>query len=258
MPHRITRLLATVGAATACSFAGITAIASLALAQEVIPIADALETLKVSEYFVVEGTIVDSIEPDIYWIEDDSGKMPIKIKEYMTREHGEINPNDRLRIWGRFDEKKLDKDVRGMMVSRLYRLPQELGGSGADNPHAKSDAGVTPANRRALPAAPSGDSPDIMKPAATEEFEQRVRDEMRAYRKAEQDALDAGQAYARAAREAGSDGQVDAAVIERLQAAEARVVEIRSGIPDLVNEARDAGVDEGIIQMIEMQTGLRK
>ena len=92
---------------------------------------------------------------------------------------------------------------------------------------------------------------------SSEALKQEVRGRMQAYRAAEAEALAAGEDYARAAREAGSNGQVDPAVVERLDAAEARVVEIRSTFPKIIDEARAAGVDQSIITMIELEAGLR-
>ena len=105
------------------------------------------------------------------------------------------------------------------------------------------------------PAAPG--EAQMMRPMASEDFKKRARAALQAYRQAEANAVEAGQVYARAAREAGSDGQVDEAVIETLQQAEARVVETRSRVPALMNEAREAGIDESIIHMIGMEAGMR-
>ncbi len=80
---------------------------------------------------------------------------------------------------------------------------------------------------------------------------------MGSYRQAEKDAIEAGQAYARAAREAGRDGQVDPAVLEHLEAAETEVVDLRSEISALVDEAREAGIHESVIEMIEREAGMR-
>jgi len=230
---------------------------SLTFAQQVMPIAEALESTKKYDFFMVEGTIVDSHNQFLYRIEDSSGVMPIYVKEHMIREQGELKRGDRIRIWGRFEQKKLDQDVEGMMVSRIYRLPAKVGASGRNNPGADVDTDVVPIDRSALPAAPSIEQSDIIKPMASEEFKQRARAALQAYRKAEQDAVDAGQVYARAAREAGSDGQVDAAILDQLQDAEARVVDTRSQIHALTTEAREAGIDEAIVQMIEHEGGLR-
>lgn len=251
MFHRIVRPAIVTIATVFAMIAAPTA----ALAQTSHSIAEALESLEISTYFTVVGTIVDSKGQGLYLIEDDSGRMPVVIKDHLVREHGDINRQDRVQIWGRFEEKKLDNDVRGMMVSKLHRLPATSGASGANNPGADTSAPVIIETTAPAPAAPS--ESQVMRPMASEDFKQRARAELQAYRQAEKDAVEAGQVYARAAREAGSDGQVDEAVIEALQQAEARVVETRGRIPALMNEARAAGVDESIVHMIGMEAGIR-
>ena len=254
MPHRITR---TLIALWLLGVVGAVAVSTKAVAQQAVPIADALENFHKYDFFMVEGTIVDSQNQFLYRIEDETGRMPIYIKEHMVREHGEIKRGDRLRVWGRYETKKLDSDVQGMMVSRLYRLPDQVGATGASNPGADTSAEVVPVDRSALPAAPSVDPGDVIKPMASEEFKQRARAALRAYRDAEGAAVAAGEAYARAARESGSNGQVEAEALKRLEAAEAHVVETRGAIPALINEGREAGIDEGLLQMIEHEAGLR-
>ncbi len=258
MSHRIARSFAALALAVFALGVGSAGVPTVALAQQAVPIAEALENTKKYDFFTVEGTIVDSHNQFLYYIEDDSGKMPIYIKEHMVREHGEIKKGDRLRIWGRFEQKKLDADVQGMMVTRLYRLPEKIGASGRNNPGAAAGTEVVPIDRSALPAAPSIEQSDIIKPMASEDFKLRARAALKAYRQAEADAVTAGEAYARAAREAGSDGKVEATMLERLQSAEANVVETRKQVQDLVSEARSSGIDEGLVQMIEHESGLRR
>lgn len=255
MFHHIARVF--VASAAVCIVAAL-AVPTAALAQQVIPISEALEgELKISEFFTVIGTVVDTKGQGLYMIEDDSGRMPVMIKDYLVREHGEIKKHDQIQIWGRFEEKKLDNDVQGMVVAKLYRMESDAGGSGANNPGADVTL-ETPTVRTSTAHAPAAIDPtDMMAPKTSEDYKLRARAALRAYRQAESDAVDAGQIYARSAREAGSDGQVDPAVLERLQAAEAKVVATRGEIPALVNEARAAGVDDSIIRMIEMEAGIR-
>jgi len=256
MFHRIARVL--VAGAAACLVTAVAA-PSTALAQRAIPVSEALAgEVEVYKFFTVVGTIVDTKGQGLYRIEDESGRMPIVIKDHIVREHGEIKKGDRVQVWGRFEQKKLDTDVQGMMVARLHRLEADSGASGADNPGADLTP-PTPTTRTSdAQVAPAAiDDANVMRPKTSEDYKLRARAALKAYRQAETDAVDAGQVYARAAREAGSDGQVDAAVLERLQAAEAKVVETRGEIPALVNEARAAGVDDSVIRMIEMEAGIR-
>lgn len=244
----LTAMIAVLGALSA---------PSIALAQAAISIAEALDTTKTYGFVMIEGVITDTKGQNLYRIEDQSGTMIVLIKEHMTREGGPINVDDQLRLWGRIEEKKLDHDTRGMIVSNINRLGEKIGASGLNNPGASADTKVVPIDRSALPAAPSFDPDDVIRPRASEEFIERARGELRAYRQAEADALDAGQAYARVARDSGSSAKAEATALDQLQKAEAQVGEIRGRIPDLVTEARAEGIDESIIKMIEHEAGIR-
>ena len=228
-----------------------------ALALGALSIEEALNKLEDGQYFTVIGEVVRSKGERIYEIEDESGRMPVYVPENLTRDKGEIELNEKLQLWGKFDQKKLDDSVRGMRVSRFYRLGRDLGGRGAEVP-ASATTPVPIVVDEAAPAAMSEIGPEnVIQPQATEDYKLRVTALLQSYRAAEANAVQAGQDYARAAREAGSNGEVDPEVLARLEAAEAKVVEIRRSMPELAAEGRAAGVGESTIKMIEMEAGLR-
>jgi len=251
---RISRALAVIGLAATL---GALVVATPSMAEEAIPIAEALDTTKTYDFVMIEGVVTDKKGQGLFRIEDESGDMVVLIKDHMMREDGPIELNDRLRLWGRIEEKKLDRDKRGMMVSRIYRQGEKVGASGKDNPGAAAGAAVVPIDRSALPAAPDISGDGVMKPNASDEFVVRARAKVQTYREAEAAAVEAGQAYARVARDAASSDADEAAALERVQTAEARVVALRGEFPALIDEARAQGVDEGVISMIEQTAGLR-
>ncbi len=257
MPHRIVHFVALLAAVTCAGSMTLTKVAK-AQAQDPIPIAEALKTMKIAEYFTVEGTMSDSANQFIYYIQDDTGKMPVKIQDFLVREHGAINNGDRLRLWGKMQEKGLDHEVHGMLVSQMYRLPSQHGGTGLENPGAAGNPEYEPIDRSALPAAPSIDQADMIEPQASDEFKMRARAALKAYRQAEADAVEAGEAYARAARKPGADAENEAMMLERLQLAEQKVVETRNEVNFIVSEARASGIDEGLVNMIEHEAGMRR
>lgn len=232
-------------------------VASVATARPATPIAAALDETKTYDFVTIEGVVTDTKGQHLYRIEDESGSMIVLIKDHFVREEGPIRVNDHLRLSGRIEEKKLDRDQRGMMVSQVERLEEKIGASGASNPAAKADGGVVPIDRSALPAAPADSTDPMIERKTSDEFVARARTQVQAYRKAEATAVDAGQAYARVARDASTSDADEAAALERLQAAEAKVVELRGRFPALLDEARAQGVDEGVIEMIEQTSGMR-
>lgn len=248
------RILAAVGLAAAL---GALVVPSPSVADDVIPIAEALDTAKTYDFVMIEGVVTDKKGQGLFRIEDESGDMIVLIKDHTLREEGPIDVHDRLRLWGRIEEKKLDRDKRGMMVSRVYRQGEKVGATGKNDAGAAADAAVVPIDRSALPAAPAISGDAVMKPHASEQFVARARAKVQAYREAEAAAVEAGQAYARVARDSASSEADQAAALERVETAEARVVELRGQFPALLDEARAQGLDQGVISMIEQTAGLR-
>jgi hypothetical protein len=256
--HPFLRALAVVGV-----LAFGLASASRVLAQEIITIEQAQDQLELGEYFSVVAVVSKWMEDRYYTVEDDTGEMYIYVTESLEPNMQNLEVGDRLQLFGQWDDNPLEPENKGMRVWKMRKLGTDLGGSGAPGPaEATAPVVVVPTEQglaaEAAPAAPrqSGQL-DMIRPKSSEALKRKVRSQMQAYRAAEAEALSAGEDYARAAREAGSNGQVDPAVVERLDASEARVVEIRSGLAKIIAEARAAGVDESIIEMIEMEAGVR-
>lgn len=238
---------------------------AFALAGDLITIERAKTELERGMYFSVNAVVTESKGDNLYGVEDETGDMVIYVSESLQRDMDDLKVGDQLTLFGEWDLNPLEPENQGMRVWKLRKRGNDLGGRGTAPPAAATTPiPVTPIPEAATgvaqdaPAAPrEGGEPDVMRSRASEALKRQVQGHMKAYREAEAQALAAGEDYARAAREAGANGQVDPAVVEKLDAAEARVVELRSGFPKLIDEARAAGVDESIITMIELETGLR-
>ena len=93
-------------------------------------------------------------------------------------------------------------------------------------------------------------------PNASRDLVDRIRAARMEYEAASKEVDDAAEIYARALYKAREGGQVDPAIVERLQKAEARMGEVAQIIPPLVEEAKAAGVDTKLLEMYQQQLGL--
>jgi uncharacterized protein YdeI (BOF family) len=114
------------------------------------PIAEAQQNADTGDYFSIEGMVVSNSQNRVFTIRDDSGEMLVVIPEYLTREKGVPDNNERVRVSGKYDTKKLDSSVKGMRVTRLDRFGSDAGVTGASTPRARS---LAPAPSAATPPA---------------------------------------------------------------------------------------------------------
>jgi len=249
MEHRI-RIVAWIAASL-----GLVLIAHSAGGAGSHSIAQALESVAIGQHFSVEGVVVERTSDRFFMIRDESGVMPVVIPENMTRSQGVPEIDERIRVSGKFDSKKLDSSVRGMRVAYLERMGVVTGGRGSPAP---ADAQVVPIERAAPPAAMQSESSVVTtsKPVLGEALVNEMRLSRRSYDAARGDAEEAASIYARAAFLAGKDASVDPAVVAQLEQAEARVKAIQSGVPALSARAREAGLEENLIGMFEDAMGL--
>lgn len=217
------------------------------------PIKQALEIVEIGDYFVVEGVVRKSGQMDLYTIEDDSGQMLIYIPEFLRREHGTPEDGERIRVSGKFDQKKLDRSTQGMRVSSLRRLGHSPGfqGEAVDPEHTTPRPTPSPPAAR---AAGEDATKQVFQGTATEDFKQRASVARRELEAARKELEQASQAYARALYDAGEPSKVDPAVAAREQAAEKRLKDARAQVEALVEEGRKSGVDADVIDLYEEMT----
>jgi hypothetical protein len=126
--------------------------------------------------------------------------------------------------------------------------------TGARAPTAKPKASATP------PASPATNkaSGSVIRPTASAEFVEKASAARKAWNVAIAELEEASGAYARALHQAGDDAQVDAAIRERNEAAEADVARAGKQIQTVVDEARRSGVSDDVMRLyIQMTTGTR-
>lgn len=221
----------------------------------VMSIKEALEIAEIGDYLVVEG-IVDSRlvkNNELFMIHDDTGSMVVVIPEYLRRDKGTPVAGERIRVSGKFDRKKLQRDKQGLRAVSLHRLGQPTGHAG----EAPDASATTPVPTRSVPpAAPkaSDSRPSVYRPTATEGFKVLAQAAREALDSAKKEQMAANQAYAKALYASGSPSAVDAAITARNEAAEQRVLGARDRIADLIDQGHAEGVDKNVLDMYEQMT----
>jgi hypothetical protein len=218
----------------------------------VMPIAEAQEKAESGDRFAIEGVVVASTSDRLFTLRDDSGQMYVLIPEFLTREHGFPKRNEVIRVAGRFAHAPLDRDVTGMKAQDLERLGNQGARVGAPSGEAAATSGTGPAPARPAPAAPG--ELRVKSPSVPAEWKQRLGDTRARLLAAEKDVQVARTAYARALRDAGSESAVDPAITARMRTAEAELAAVRRELPELVEGARQAGVDPKLLALYEEMT----
>jgi uncharacterized protein YdeI (BOF family) len=216
------------------------------------PIAEAMSQAESGDYFVVEGVVIDTKSKELYRIRDDSGTMLIRIPDFVRRESGVPKKNEKIRVSGRFDSKKLDSSTQGMRVQQLYRLGLVSGAQGAAS-SAGTTRPVTPTPTLTPtptpPAAPSTGTTkkQVLQPTAGRELVEQIGAARRELAAARDELREANVAYGRALHAAGDHGSMDSAIAEREVQAEQRVRDAEKSLEPLFEKARAAGVPDSLI-----------
>lgn len=219
------------------------------------PIAQAQRSAKTGDYFSIEGIVVSNRQNRFFTIRDDSGEMLVVIPEYITREQGVPANNERVRVSGKYDTKKLDASVKGMRVIRLHRLGRDLGATGASRARADSPPPAPPTTTppAALPMA--GPGVTVIRPTVSADLKERLRAQRIEFSAAKAEVDAAASNYADALYAAG-DGPVDPAIQARLQQAEAEMGDVVGSLSKLLEEAEASGVPSDLLILYQQSAGM--
>lgn len=223
----------------------------------VISIAQVREQAETGDYLVVEGTVVGQKDKHLFQLDDGSGSMWVMIPDFVQRDEGMPERTERIRVAGKYDHKKLDKSFQGVRVMTLWRGKKQTGGRGeahVDTPDGAAPARKSTATPPAAAAGGAGDgatsgTPMVIRPSAGSEFVEQASAARQEWLSALAELEEASTAYGRALYEAGDDGSVDQAVVDRNEAAEARVARSTENIRALVEQARRDGVPEDVLRL---------
>lgn len=218
----------------------------------VMPISEAQEKAESGDRFAIEGVVVESKSGRVFTLRDDSGEMYVLIPDFLIRKYGTPKRNEVIRVAGRFDKKHLDPGITGMKVQDLERLGKQGARVGGPSGEEEATSGADAARGHPVPAAQG--QVRVKSPTVPAEWKERLGDMRDRQLAAEKEVQVARTAYARALRDAGSKSAVDAAITGRMEAAEAELAQVRRELPELVEGARQAGVDPKLLSLYEDMT----
>ena len=218
-------------------------------------ISEAQKNADTGSYFAIEGVVRSSRQNRFFTVQDRTGEMVVVIPEYITREQGVPESGERVRVFGKYDHKKLDATVKGMRVTRLTRLGRMAGAKGDPAPN---QAPIPNGSRASTPPAAAflrDSDASIIQPTAAADLKERLRAKRIEFAAAKKEAEAAGVEYADALYAAG-DGPVDADIQGKLREAEAKMASVADSILPLLDEAREAGIPNDLIQLYQRSTGI--
>ena len=219
-----------------------------------VPIAEAQKN-DTGSYFTIEGVVRSSSQSRFFTVQDRTGKMIVVIPQYITREQGVPESGERIRVFGKYDHKKLDATVKGMRVTRLTRLGRMAGAKGDPSPNQAPIPNGAKASTPPAAAFPRDSDASIIQPTAAADLKERLRAKRIEFAEAKKGAEAAGAEYADALYAAG-DGPVDSDVQGKLREAEAKMASVADSILPLLDEAREAGIPNDLIQLYQRSTGI--
>jgi hypothetical protein len=209
----------------------------------------------------IQGHVDAKKSKRLFDIIDDTGKMTVLIPEYIQRDQGTPKMGETIRVRGQFDDKTFKdhrkrkdgslESVWGIRVSSLERNLE----AGARNP-SPGDAQIPdPISRTTASPAAVASSSEIVSPKVSAELKDRLAAGRVRVHAARSRLEEADLQYVRGLQRDAQGPELEALVQDR-RAAEKDVEDATAAIPPLVQEARDAGVAEGVIDMYEQ--GLTK
>ncbi|MBW2272994.1 MAG: OB-fold nucleic acid binding domain-containing protein [Deltaproteobacteria bacterium] len=209
------------------------------------------------DYFVIEGDVERKRSSRFFTVRDDTGEMIVYIPEYMTREHGTPELDERIRVGGRYDQKRLDPKTKGIVAMDLVRLGKGHGHSGAE---VMEQSGVAVSGP---PAAIAGGQTrstisdgtlsegEMIKPSVGPVWLERLGGARQQLLEARYIYEEASLEYARALHAAGTPDKVDPGLAARYRETEEHYAARQKAMPALVEEARQAGVSDETLRLYQ-------
>jgi uncharacterized protein YdeI (BOF family) len=222
------------------------------------PIASVREVALEGDFVTIQGLVVRvRTQSNLFMIQDDTGEMLVRIPNHLQREFGAPEEDERIRVTGKYGHKTF-MDAEGAQQGpadggertwgvRVQRLARNLSG-GFRNPSPADAAVPTPAPSTA--GSPAAMEKRAYHPKASEDLKTRMSTARQRVIASERVRKDARAEHARALRE-GLQGPELEGILARSAKSEQDFNEAFAEIPPLVEEAREAGLDDGVIRMYE-------
>ena len=210
-------------------------------------------TAREGDFVTVQGRVIRVYRTgNLFEIEDDTGKIVVRIPDYVTRDGGRPARNESVRVSGQYDHKTF-VDQRNVKHTsdgadwgiRVRQLDREISVSGR-NPTPDPAHAMEQKPRQA--AAPAAIGSTVTPPKLDAELKARMGAAADRVRAANRETSEAEAAYARGLHLRPGDDEM-AYLENELRRNEQAQSEARAEIPPLVREARENGIDEKLIEM---------
>jgi hypothetical protein len=221
----------------------------------VIPISQALEEPELRDSMVIEGWVMSNNGEGLFLLDDGSGQMYVYIPSHVLRDTGSMQRKEprigaRIRVGGVYSREPLDRQVHGIVVSKLERdveEPRRQPSTPPPSPRAPAAEQAEPAP--AAPAVSRSITPDVSRDWVDKLSAARIE-----LLDARKELQEADVAYGRELKRAGKPSLMDPAVVARQERAEQRVADARAAVAPMVLEARKSGVPEDVLSLYERAT----
>lgn len=200
------------------------------------------------DYVTIEGRVVRKWDDEFFDLEDGTGKMTVAIPEYLFREAGEPERNERIKVRGKYDHAYLEpsstkNDYWGVRVEKLERNRPE--------PPRKAEE-VSNAAKSITPPAPAAQSEmGSATPHASRELVERLSAARRRVEAARKASDEANARWARAMYHKEPEGPDRDAIEQARIRAERELAEARAAVGPLIDEARRSGVSDRLADLVE-------
>jgi len=216
------------------------------------------------DFVTIQGEIVGIKSGRLFELRDDTGKVLAVIPDHLKREVGTPKLRETVRVFGKWDhdpfvaperaENRTEGDwAESTWGIRVQKLERNLSSSSRNPAHSRdTQPSVTTTRKPASgsPAAIEGAARVVHSPQVEQEFKQRLAAAKMRVLDSQKVYDDASADYARALHQGVAGAELEALELGRANALSS-LTDATSAIPPLTAEAREAGVDETLIQMYE-------
>ena len=221
----------------------------------VIPISQALAEPELRDSMVIEGRVISNNGEGLFVLDDGSGQMYVYIQSHILRDTGSMQRKEprigeRIRVGGIYSREPLNRQLHGIVVSKLERDVEEP----RREPSTPPPSPKTPAAKEGEPAPAAPAVSHSITPDVSREWVDELSAARAELLDARKELQEADVAYGRELKRAGKPSLMDPAVVVRQKRAEQRVADARAAIGPMLLEARKSGVSEDVLSLYERAT----
>jgi hypothetical protein len=203
---------------------------------------------------VIEGRVTSNNGEGLFMLDDGSGQMYAYIPSHVLRDAGSMQRKEprigeRIRVGGIYSREPLNRQLHGIIVSKLERDV----GEPRREPRTPPPSPKAPAaEEEPAPAAP--DVSHSITPDVSRDWVEKLSAARGELLDARKELREAEVAYGRELKRADNPSLMDPAVVAREERAEKREADARAAIAPMLLEARQGGVSEDVLSLYERAT----